>query len=82
MSRSSSIGPATIGHLRRDRRWLEIFCQCGRHAYIDPSQTEWPDEVAVPEAKRLMRCSKCGQRPSQTKPDSRVAGVDGNYPQF
>lgn len=82
MSRSSTIAPATIGHLRREHRLLEAFCACGHHAYIDPTQTEWPDEVAVPEAKTLMRCSKCQRRPSHTRPDARVHGVDGRYPKL
>ena len=61
------MGHVTIGMLRRDRKLLECGCY---------------DSQSVPEAYRRMKCSKCGSRKVWTRPDARVGGVTGQYPQF
>ena len=82
MSRSSTIGAATLGHLRRAGQLLEVHCACSRVSRIDTTQVEgWPDAVAVPECRHLLRCSSCGKRPTLTRPSVLVPGVDGKYPE-
>jgi hypothetical protein len=82
MLRSAEIRSVTVGDFRRSNALLEVFCSCGHHARIDPQQTTWPDEIAVPQVDRLMRCSKCGGRPNNTRPDCRTVSATGKYPAF
>lgn len=78
-----SMGHVTMGMLRRDRKLLECGCySCRHHSYLDPAQLPFDDSQSVPEAHRRMKCSKCGSRTVWTRPDARVQGVTGQYPQF
>ena len=51
------------------------YCRCGHEASIDVSAM--PDDVAVPEIKNRLRCTKCGERPLETRPDWRQYHVAG-----
>jgi hypothetical protein len=46
---------------------VDVFCACGWQASVDVSAL--PAEMAVPSIKDRMRCSKCGARPTETRPD-------------
>jgi hypothetical protein len=46
---------------------IDVYCQCGHQAVIDASHL--PDDLAVPEIRSLLRCTKCGARPTETRPD-------------
>jgi hypothetical protein len=46
---------------------VEAYCKCGHEASIDVLGL--PGDVAVPEIKNRLRCTKCGERPMETRPD-------------
>jgi hypothetical protein len=46
---------------------VDVYCGCGHQASIDVSAL--PGDLAVPQIKHRLRCSKCGKRPSETRPD-------------
>jgi hypothetical protein len=54
-----------------------VYCGCGHEASIDVSKL--PGDLAVPEIKYRLRCSKCGKRPSETRPDWSQYEPKGSY---
>ena len=46
---------------------ISAHCKCGHEASIDVS--ELPGDLVVPELRLRLRCSKCGERPMETRPD-------------
>jgi hypothetical protein len=46
---------------------IDAYCACGYQASIDVSMLS--GDVAVPSIKNRLRCSKCGARPTETRPD-------------
>jgi hypothetical protein len=46
---------------------IDVYCGCGHQATIDVS--DLPGTLPVPDVKFRMRCSKCGKRPNETRPD-------------
>ena len=74
-------GPVTIGDLRRKGELLEVGCtKCWNVRYVDAVTLPFHGNMAVPEAYRRMRCSKCGEKAGYSRPDARVRGVSGQYP--
>jgi hypothetical protein len=51
------------------------YCACRHEASIDVSAL--PADVFVPEIKNRLRCTKCGERPMETRPDWRQYHVFG-----
>jgi hypothetical protein len=46
---------------------IDVCCGCGHQSTIDVSRL--PDDLAVPDIRLRLRCSKCGKRPTETRPD-------------
>jgi hypothetical protein len=85
------IKPLTIGDLIRDGKLLEVHCSScrpARHLYLDAGSLDLPKRVPVPEVANHLVCSVCGAQNSETdnpiwaRPDARVPGVTGRYPEF
>jgi len=85
------IKPVTIGDLIGEGRLLEIHCSScrpARHLYIDAGSLDLPRRMPVPEVANHLVCSKCGARNREThnpiwaRPDARVSGATGQYPDF
>jgi hypothetical protein len=83
--------PVTVGELIREGKLLEVHCgNCrpARHLYIDAGSLDLPKRLPVPEVANHLVCSVCGARNSDTyhpiwaRPDARVPGVTGRYPDF
>jgi hypothetical protein len=81
----------TIGDLIRDGKLLEVHCgnrRLARHLYIDAGSLDLPKRLPVPEVADHLVCSVCGAKNSKThhpiwaRPDARVPGVTGRYPDF
>ena len=59
-----------------------------RHLYIEPLSLGLPKLMQVPEVANHLVCSVCGAKNSDTyhpiwvRPDARVPGVTGQYPDF
>ena len=67
------IGPAmTLGNMRQNGvRSILASCACGHEARVDVNVL--PDFVEVPAVRQRVRCSACGARPTDVRPDWREA---------
>jgi hypothetical protein len=83
--------PATVGDLIREGKLLKVHCgNCrpARHLYIDAGSLDLPKRLPVPQIADHLVCSVCGAKNSNThhpiwaRPDARVPGVTGRYPDF
>jgi hypothetical protein len=83
--------PVTIGDLIKSGKLLEVHCSSCRpvrHLYIDAGSLDLPKRMPVPEVANHLVCSVCGARnsdiyhPIWARPDARVPGVAGRYPDF
>jgi hypothetical protein len=83
--------PVTVGDLIREGKLLEVHCgNCrpARHLYIDAGSLDLPKRLPLPEVANHLVCSVCGAKNSDTyhpiwaRPDARVPGVTGQYPDF
>lgn len=48
-------------------RSLHLWCSCGRHAVVNVDK--YPGNYEVPAMKRFFRCSACGKRPKEARPN-------------
>jgi hypothetical protein len=46
---------------------VDVYCACGHQASVDVSKL--PGDLAVSDIRLRLRCSKCGKRPTETRPD-------------
>jgi hypothetical protein len=46
---------------------VDAYCKCGHQATIDV--LDLPGDLAVPDVRLRLHCSKCGKRPNETRPD-------------
>jgi hypothetical protein len=83
--------PVTIEDLIRDGKLLEVHCgNCrpARHLYIDAGSLDLPKRLPVPQIADHLVCCVCGAKnsnnyhPIWARPDARVPGVTGGYPNF
>jgi hypothetical protein len=82
----------TVGNLIREGKLLEVHCgncRSARHLlYIDAGSLDLPKRLPVPEVAEHLVCSVCGAKNTATdhpiwaRPDARVPGVTGQYPDF
>jgi hypothetical protein len=56
---------------------VDVYRACGHQASVDVSAL--PSDLAVPEIKHRLRCSKCGKRPDETRPDWAQYEPKGQY---
>jgi hypothetical protein len=58
--------PVTFGYLRREAKWLHLYCTvCGHEREFDVSQPPFAhmaDATVVPTLGQSMVCSKCGTK--------------------
>jgi hypothetical protein len=89
--RAAPIGGGDLGDLARDGNLLEVECSAckpSRLLYIEPLSLGLPKRMPVPEVADHLVCSVCGAKNTDTdhpicaRPDARVPGVTGHYPDF
>ncbi|MEQ1716199.1 MAG: hypothetical protein ABL907_09475 [Hyphomicrobium sp.] len=70
-------GPVTIGDLMRSGRLMWTYCTaCGHERDLDPATLPLPPDTPVPGLGcRHMRCTACGSRKVDTKPELCPGGV-------
>jgi hypothetical protein len=62
--------PALLGDLIRDGKLLWLYCrECHRERDVDPATIPLPPDVPVPEIGKRMKCSACGSRKIDSRPD-------------
>ena len=69
-------GPVTLGDLVRDDKLLWVdCCACGHERDVNPAMVPLAAETPVPDVGKHMKCSKCGSRKINTKPELYPGGV-------
>jgi hypothetical protein len=62
--------PVTLGDLIREDKLLWVYCcDCGRERDVTPATVPLPPETPVPDVAKHMKCSACGSRKINTKPE-------------
>ena len=67
--------PVTVAALKRSSQILELGClKCGHTIYRNPETLPLPDDEAVPNIARRLRCSRCnaGGEYCHSRPDARI----------
>ena len=71
MAKRIAYEPMTLGNMRQHgMTWLDVSCHwpdCWHRAAVDVSS--YPDDVIVAELGRRFRCSRCGSRNVDARPD-------------
>jgi len=69
-------GPVTLSDLIRDKRLMWTYCRvCGRERDLDPASIPLPPDHPVFAIGKRMRCTACGSREIETKPEQCPGGV-------
>jgi hypothetical protein len=69
-------GPITLGHLIDDDKLLWVYCRdCGHERDVNPATVPLPAATPVPDVGKHMKCSICGSRKIDTKPELYPGGV-------
>ena len=62
--------PVTLGDLVSEDKLLWLYCcDCGRERNVNPTAIPLPPETPVPDVRKRMKCSACGSRKINTKPE-------------
>lgn len=70
--------PVTLGDLVRDDKLLWVYCtDCGHERDVTPGAVPLPADTPVPDVAKRMKCSKCGSRKINSKPQLYPGGVAG-----
>jgi hypothetical protein len=71
-----SLGPVTFGDLARDGKLLWVYCtECYHERDLDPSAVPLPAETPVPSVGKRMKCSACGSRNIDARPELYPGGI-------
>ena len=78
--RDSYRGPVmTLGNMRAlGITSIDVKCGCGREAITDASG--WPDSIEIPALRWHLKCTECGGRPIDVRPNwaqYRASGGNG-----
>jgi hypothetical protein len=69
--------PVTLGDLIREGKLLWTYCRDRYHECdVDPATIPLPPEFPVPEVGSRMKCSACGSRAVETKPELYPGGIE------
>ena len=70
-------GPVTLDDLARAGKLLWVYCcDCGRERDVDPLSVPLPPNFPVPSVATRMKCSACGSRKINTKPELYPGGSE------
>jgi hypothetical protein len=68
------IGPVALGDLAREDKLLWVYC-CDCYHERDVSPATVPLPPPVPEISKRMKCSACGSRKIDARPEQYPGGV-------
>jgi hypothetical protein len=70
------ITPVTLGDLIEAKKLLWVYCcECGHERDVDPATLPLSWDTPVPFIATHMKCSACGSRKINTKPELYPGGV-------
>jgi hypothetical protein len=68
--------PVTLADLVREGKLVWVYCTaCGHERDIDPATMPLPRATPVPEVGKHMKCSACGSRKVDARPELHPGGV-------
>jgi hypothetical protein len=71
------IGPVLLGDPIRDGKLLWLYCRdCLRERDVDPATIPLSPDVPVPEIGKRMKCSACGSRKIDSRPELYPGGIE------
>jgi hypothetical protein len=69
-------GSSHLGDLVREDKLLWVYCcDCGHERDVSPAMVPLPAETSVPDVGKHMKCSACGSRKINTKPELYPSGI-------
>jgi DNA-directed RNA polymerase subunit RPC12/RpoP len=69
-------GPVCLGDLIAERKLLWGYCTtCGRERDLDPGTIPLPRDYPVPDAGKRMKCTYCGSKKIDTRPELYPGGI-------
>jgi hypothetical protein len=69
-------GPVTLADLVRDDKLVWVYCTaCGHERDINPATVPLPPATPVLEVGKHMKCSRCGSRKIDARPELYPGGV-------
>jgi hypothetical protein len=76
VSRTFQTGPVRLGDLIAERKLLWGCCTtCCRERDLDPATIPLPQDYPVPDVGKRMKCSSCGSRKIDTRPELYPGGI-------
>jgi hypothetical protein len=71
------VQPVTLGDLAREGRLLWCYCRsCCHEREVDPLSLGIDAAEAVPAVGKRLKCSRCGSREIETKPQLHVEPLE------
>jgi len=69
-------GPVTLGDIAREDELLWVYCRdyC-LESDVNPATVPLPRDTPVPEVGKHMKCSKCGSRKVDARPELYPGGI-------
>lgn len=68
--------PVRLGDLIREGKLLWLYCrECCRERDVDPATIPLAPEFPVPAIGQRMRCSECGSRKIDSRPELYPGGI-------
>ena len=68
--------PVRLADLIADGKLLWTYCcDCGHERDLDPRTLPLPAAMPVPDVRNYMKCSQCGSRKINTKPELYPGGI-------
>jgi hypothetical protein len=70
--------PITLGDLIEAKKLLWVYCcDCGHERELDPGSLPLPWDTRVPSVGKHLKCSACGSKKINTKPELYPSGTKG-----
>jgi len=70
-------GPVTLGDLVREDKLVWVYCgDCNHERDLGPATVPLPAETPIPEVGKHMRCSVCGSRKIDARPELYPGGIE------
>ena len=75
--------PVTLGDLIHEAKLLWVYClECCRERDVDPKTIPLPKSFPVPKIGGRMKCTACGSRQIDTRPELYPGGVVAQRKKF
>ena len=75
--------PVTLGDLIHEAKLLWVYClECCRERDVDPNTIPLPKSFPVPNIGARMKCTACGSRQIDTRPELYPGGVVAQRKKF